>query len=358
MNKNKTLLIITLILAVLAVILIYSRTNSTLNPGISDFAIEDTATVTRIYMADKSDQQIELKRTSIGTWQLNNKYDAHQENMRIMLQTLANMKVREPVARAAHNNILSMLAVKSVKVEIYQNVHRISIGSMKLFPHEKLTKTFYIGDATMDNSGTYALMENAKAPVVLYLPGLRGYIATRFSTSETDWRVHTVFNKKLPEINSITVRHLDKPNESFKVINVNNDALKLVRLFDNTEVNQYDTIRLVSFVNAFRNIRYETLMNDMEPQRRDSIMNSAPIHHITLEAKDGTVQSIRTFARMLPEPEIDVFDGSVITYDMDRMFGLVNEEDFVTIQFFVFDKILLPLSTFVRPEEIVQSSNK
>lgn len=346
MNKNKTLLIFTLLLALAAAILFYSRSSSTLNPEISDFTVKDTASVTKIFMADKSDQQVLLERSNTGPWKLNGKYEAMQENIQTLLQTLANIEVREPVAKAAHDNILKMLAVKSVKVEVYQMKYRIAIGSIKLFPHEKLTKTFYIGDATMDNTGTFALMEDADTPVVLYMPGLRGFIATRFSTSETDWRVHTVFSKKLPEIKSIKVEFLDQPMESFIVENQNNTSLRLIRLFDNTEMAPYDTLKLVSFVNAFRKINYEVLMNDMESHKMDSIMSSAPKHIITLETKDGQKQSIRTFVRLLPEPEIDVFDGSLITYDLDRMYGLVNETDFVAVQFFVFDKILIPLSGF------------
>ncbi len=345
MNKNRNLLIITIVLAVLAAVLLYSRSKSTLNPEISEFAVKDTASITKIYMVDKFDQQVLLERSPSG-WRLNSKYGARHENLDVLLNTLANMEVREPVAKAAHDNVLKIMAAKSVKVEVYQNKNLIDIGKLKLFPREKLTKTFYIGDATMDNFGTFALMENASSPVVLYLPGLRGYIASRFSTSETDWRVHTVFNKKLPDIKSISIEFIDNPQESYKVENINNEKLKLISLSNNTEVPGYDTIRLVSWVNSFRNIRYESLMNDMEPQRRDSIMDAAPKHKIILEAKDGSKQSIRTFVRMLPEPEIDVFDGSTVTYDLDRMFGLVNEEDFVTVQFFVFDKILLPLSAY------------
>lgn len=348
MQKNRILLIITVFLAVMAVFLVCSRKNTTLKPEISEFAVEDTASITKIFMADKSDQKVLLERKSTGSWSLNGKYDALQENMNTFLNTLANIQVREPVAKAAHDNILKWMAAKSIKVEIYQKKFRINIGSIQLFPHEKLTKTFYIGDPTMDNTGTYALMEDADSPVVIYLPGLRGFVATRFSTSETDWRVHTIFNKKLPEIKTIKVEFLDQPNESYQVINEDNQRLKLIRLLDNTEINGYDTLQLVSFVNAFRRINYEVLMNDMDPQKKDSIMNSAPKHRIMLETKDGNVQSVRTFVRMLPEPEISVFDGSVITYDLDRMYGLVNEKDFVVIQFFVFDKILKPLSTFTR----------
>lgn len=346
MRKNKALVLITLVLAVVAAVLIYSRSNSTLNPAISDFAVPDTATITKIFMADKSNQKILLERASEGSWKLNGKYDALQENMNIFLNTLANISVREPVAKAAHDNILKMMAAKSVKVEIYQHRYRINIGSLQLFPHEKLTKTYYIGDATMDNSGTFALMEGAESPVVVYIPGLRGFISTRFSPSETDWRVHTIFNKKLPDIRNIKVEFLDKPQESYMVVNEDNERLKLISLMDNREINGYDTLQLVSFVNAFRKINYEVLMNDMEPQRKDSIMNSAPKHRITLETKDGQTQSVRTFVRLLPEPEVNLFGGDPITYDLDRMYGLVNEQDFVIIQFFVFDKILKPLSTF------------
>ncbi|MGE5317967.1 MAG: DUF4340 domain-containing protein [Chloroflexota bacterium] len=355
MRKNKALILITLVLTVVAVILIYSRSNSTLNPEISDFAVPDTASVTKIFMADKSDQKVLLERVSSGNWKLNGKYDAMQENINTFLNTIANMDVREPVAKAAHDNILKLMSAKSVKVEIYQHKYRINIGSVHLFPHEKLTKTYYIGDATMDNSGTFALMEGADSPVIVYMPGLRGFISTRFSTSETDWRVHTVFNKKLPEIKNIKVEFLDKPEESYMVVNENNTSLKLIRLIDNREVNAYDTLQLVSFVNAFRRINYEALINDMEPQRKDSIMNSAPKHRITLETKNGEIQSVRTFVRLLPKPEVNMLGGDPITYDLDRMYGLVNEKDFVIIQFFVFDKILKPLSTFTPKQAFTQN---
>lgn len=351
MNKNRILIITTIILAVLAAVLFYSRSNTTINSKISDFSVPDTASITKIFLADKENQTILLEKASDGIWKLNKKYDAHPENMQIFLQTLTNIQLREPVAKAAHNNIIGFLAVKSTKVEIYQIKHRISLGKFKFFPHEKLTKTFYIGDATMDNTGTFALMEGAKAPVVIYVPGLRGFISTRFSTSESDWRTHTVFNKKLPDIKSIKVEFLTQPEESYIVENVNNQHLKLIRLKDNQEINGYDTLRLVSFVNAFRKINYETLLNDMEPSRRDSIMQAAPMHRITLETKTGQTQSIRTFVRLLPQPEVDVFDGSVITYDMDRLYGYVNDEDFVTIQFFAFDKVLLPLSMFTHSNQ-------
>ncbi len=347
MRKNRNILIIALILAIVAAILLLNRSKKTLSADISEFSVTDTASVSRIFMADKSDNKVLLERTKEGKWTLNGKYDVHVENLNTFLQTICNLQVREPVARAAHNNIIKLLSTKSVKVEIYQNSHRIRLGNYRFFPYEKLTKTYYIGDATMDNVGTYALIEGADTPVVLYMPGLRGYVATRFSTLESDWRVHTVFNKKLPEIKEIKLEFLENPEESFKVINNNNQNLSLFRLIDNQKINRFDTLQLMSLVNAFRNIRYEVLINDMDAVKKDSIVKSLPLHRVTIELNDGTKQTAKTFGRKLPVPEIDVFDGSTVTHDRDRMYALVNnDQDFVIVQYFVFDKILLPLSFF------------
>jgi len=350
MRKNRIILIITLLLAIAAALLIINRSKSTLSSKVSEFAVQDTASVSRIFMADKSDNKVLLERRQDGSWSMNGKYDAHVENMSIFLQTIAGIEVREPVARSAHDNILKLLSAKSVKVEIYQHSYRLRIGSFKLFPYEKLAKTYYIGDATMDNSGTFALMDGADTPVIIYMPGLRGYVATRFSPLESDWRVHTVFNKKLPEIKEIRLEYIQKPEESYRIVNNNNQSLSLYRLSDNQLVTNFDTLQLMSLVNAYRNIRYEALLNDMEPNRKDSIMHSLPLHRITIELKDGSKQTAKTFGRKLPVPEIDVFDGSTIIHDRDRMYALVNnDQDFVMVQFFVFDKILIPLSFLTRP---------
>lgn len=351
MRKNSIILLVTLLLAVIAGFLILNKSKSTLTKEISDFAVSDTASVTRIFMSDKSDRKILLERKPDGSWSLNGKYEAHTENLNTFLMTISKLEVREPVAKAAHNNIITLLASRSVKVEIYQQSYRIRFGEYRFFPYEKLAKTYYVGDATMDNAGTFALLEGADTPVIIYLPGLRGFVATRFSTAESDWRVHTVFNKKLPDINSIKVEFIQKPAESFRVVNNNNESLSLYRLADNQLIERYDTLQLMAFVNAFRNIRYETLLNDMEPHKKDSITSSLPLHRITIELKDGSKQSATTFGRMLPVPEIDVFDGSTVTYDRDRMYALVNKnQDFVIVQFFVFDKILLPLSALARKD--------
>lgn len=351
MRKNRiVLLVIVLVLGVLAAVLIVGRSDTTMDSKTGDFAVPDTASITRIFMADKSDRTILLERKPEGNWLLNGKYSAHHENMGILLNTIANIAVRQPVARAANDNILKLLAARSVKVEIYKNSYRIRLGSLRLFPYEQKARTYYIGDATMDNNGSYALIEGASKPVVVHLPGLRGYVSSRFTTLENDWRMHTVFAHKLPEIASVEVDFPLQPSESYRIVNNNNTSLSLFQLESGNPVNNYDTLKLMNYINAYRNIRFETLLNDMEPEKRDSITSQVPVYIITLNTTDGREVKVKTFARKLPVPELDVFDDSTIIFDRDRMYALINDDkDFVLIQYFVFDKILRPLSWFTTP---------
>ena len=108
------------------------------------------------------------------------------------------------------------MAVIAVKVEIYQQVYRINLfDRIKLFRHEKLTKTFYVGDDTSDNMGTYMLMEGSKEPFVMVIPSFRGFLSTRFIPDEDIWRDQTIFKIRLKDIQSVKMEFPLTPDSSF-----------------------------------------------------------------------------------------------------------------------------------------------
>ena len=78
MRKNRPILIIVIILLIISVLLLIKQTNSTLRKESSDFAIEDTASITKVFMSDKKNNSILLVRQADGKWILNNKYNANQ----------------------------------------------------------------------------------------------------------------------------------------------------------------------------------------------------------------------------------------------------------------------------------------
>ncbi len=348
MKKNRTAIIIALILVVIAIVVIISKSgNSTFKKSDMAFAVKDTASVTKIFLADKKNRSILLERTPDGEWRFNEKYKVRPSGVKMILETVNKLVPKAPVPKSAHNNIVAQMAAASVKVEIYQMVYRINLfDKIKLFPHERLTKTYYVGSATADNMGTFMLMEGSDYPFIVHMLGFRGFVGPRYSVYEKDWRDHTVFNTKLADIKSVIMEIPKEPEKSFRVDAIGDD-FKLTRLVDGSVVNGYDTLKLLNFMTAFADLRFESLMDEyVEPKKKDSIIHSTPYNILTLiDAQGDTTQAI-TFARPNEKQAMDT-EGNMYVSDVDRLYALVNNKrDFVMLQFFVFDRVIRPLPYF------------
>ncbi len=349
MKKNKPVIFILLFLALVAVVLVTRNRSTTLKEKESGFAIEDTSSVTRIFIADKEDHSVLLERKG-QAWLLNGKYPAGIKMVETLLGTMHRIKVRAPVSLASHNTVVSRMAAIGIKVEIYQTVYRINLfDKIKLFRHEALTKVFYVGDATQDNMGTFMLMEGAERPYVTYLPSLRGFLSTRFSPLEDDWKSHIVFNSKLIDIKSVSLVFGEEPESSFKVRvkdasgNYELKALQTGRIVDN-----YDTLKVLNLLTSFADLRYETRLNNiLDPAEIDSILASPFLYEITLEDRRQGSRFVRAFKRAATPDGLSDGEGGLIPVDHDRFYALINDgEDFVLMQYFVFDRVLRPLSYY------------
>ncbi len=352
MKKYRLAFIFTFLLAVLAVTLLLKNHKGTLRKQENFFAVSDTSTITRFFLADKHNNTTKIARSDDGSWKLNDKYRASSDAVQIMLKTLLAVDVKEPVSKAARNTVIRMLAGKSVKIEVYQRVFRISLfGFLRLFPHEKCTRTYYVGDATMDNRGTYMLMEGSEEPYIVYIPGFRGFVATRYTALEEDWRDHSIFASKLPDIKSVSVRYSEKPEMSFIITNSENRNFSLASLTDNRPVTAFDTLKLIEYLGSFRRINFESFLNDMEKQKKDSITASTPTYLISLTDKSGKEYSLKAWRRRAAPGELDL-EGKPTLWDRDRMYAqLGGSGDFVIIQYFVFDRLLAPITWFAKTGE-------
>lgn len=347
-RKNRIAIILTSLLVIIAGILIWNnRYLNTLRGHASDFRVWDTANVTRIYLADRWGHESLMERTPEG-WSLNNDYQAHQNKINQILYTLNKVRVRMPVSVSSHDNIIKRMAAESVKVEIYQKVPTINLfNKVKLFWKEKRTKALYVGDVTRDQSGTFMLKEGADKAYIVYIPGFRGFLSTRFTADPDDWRDHVIFKENIGNIASVTMEFGEEPESNFKIENIGRHSYKVTALHNNEDL-AFDTLKVINFLTSFSDLRFEALLtNTLQQTRIDSIVNSPFLHRITLETKDGKVSSMRTYKKKLilgannptPQDEIEI--------DNDRMYGLVNnDKDLVLIQYFIFDKILNPLEYY------------
>ena len=340
-KNNRIIIIIAAILVVIAGVLIWNnRYLSTLQGESSDFQVWDTASVTKVYLADRKERESLLERQEHG-WTLNDTYTAHPKQVQYLLTTLYKIRVKMPVSVASHDNIVKQLASQSTKVEVYQIVPRINLfDKIKLFYHEKRTKVFYVGDATMDSSGTFMLKEGADKAYIVYIPSFRGFITTRFTANPDDWRDHTIFHENMADIQSVEVDFNEDPEGSFRIDNIGKHQYKLTRLSDNKDL-PYDTLKVINLMSSFSDLRFEALFTNTLPQERiDSITSSPYLHYIVVTDKDGNKQDMRTFKKLVLNGVTDL-SGEIGDVDRDRMYALVNDgKDFVLIQNYVFDKVL------------------
>lgn len=346
MKKNRLAIILTIVLIAIASLLFWNnRYLTTLRGDSADFMVWDTASITKVFLADRMENETLLERQEHG-WTLNHEYKAHSKKIEQLMYTLYRIRVRMPVSRTSHDNIISQMASSSTKVEIYQNVPAINLfNKIKLFYREKRTKVFYVGEATKDSSGTFMLREGADQAYIVQIPGFRGYISTRFSANPDEWRDHTIFHESLNNIQSVTVEFCQEPEHSFKVDNIGKHQYQLTELKDNTTV-PFDTLKVINFLASFADLRYEALLNNILRQSRyDSVLNSPVIHQITLINKEGQVISMKTFGKKVDASNSIPFEER--EDDVDRMFGLINEgHDLVLIQNYVFDKVLKDLDYY------------
>jgi hypothetical protein len=353
MKKNKTIFIVFIVLAMIALLLWLTQSTSTFRRSKSDFKLEDSASVTRIFLSDKNNNSVTLTRISPGNWTVNDKYRAQSQSIDLLLKTMVDIEVQQPVAKAAHNNIVKELAVNSVKVEVYQQVYRVDLfGAIRWFPHEKLTKVFYVGGATQNNQGCFMLMEHSADPFVVFLPGFRGFVSPRYSPIEKYWRDYNVFRKNIGEIANVKVEIPETPDYSYEVRNDGNNKFVMISLKDNTEVLNYDTLKLLNFLSGFRSLNYEALLNDMDKVRKDSILKSKPFIIITLTDTAGVSKTMTTYHKKGPDGQTDP-QGAPLPYDLDRLYASVNDgQDFTIIQYFAFDKVLRPKPFFLKDAQV------
>lgn len=349
--KQKTLrILLTLLLVIIAVILLFNNRKGTLRNKENNFAVADTSNITRFFLADKQNRTVKVERMEDGSWRLNDKYEASKDAVNTMLKTFISIDIKTPLAKSARNNIIRLLSAKSVKVEIYQSVYRINLlGRIRLFPHEKRTKTYFVGDATQDNIGTYMLMDGSEEPYVVYIPGFRGFVATRYTTREADWRSHVVFNSRLPEIRQVSIEYSQTPEHSFSILNNGNRSFIVTSPGNSKPVAWFDTLKVINYLGSYRRINFEAVLSDFSRAKYDSITSVAPTFVITLTTLSGEKKVLKAWRRKAPAGETDI-EGNPVEWDRDRMYARIEgTNELVVIQYFVFDAILRPLSWLTEP---------
>jgi len=353
MKKQKIYVIVACLLAILSVLAIIYKSGGLKKstPTISTiFAIEDTTAVTRIFMADMFQSKVLLSKTDTG-WMVNNEKPAAIHKIAELLTTLNALRVAQPVAKAAHNSTIQMLATSATKVEIYAKKPLFTLFGITFFTKERLIKTYFMGDATQNNLGSFALLEGLPEPYIIYKPGFRGYVTPQFSPNPIDWYSHTIFDTKLTRIQNASFIDLENPENSFFV---EKSSTRTFSLFDSEHkiIQNYDTTLLINMLSEFRQRNYEQLLYKVSSSFKDSILPNL-YKIISVTDVNNKITTMKLY-HLIEEGSL-YEDGDLVSdvyqeFSRDRSYATLNDntDEIYTIQFFHFERQIQPLSYYLK----------
>ncbi len=348
MKRNRIAAVLVIVLGSLSFWYISHNQNGTIKQTLRDFAVQDTASITKIFLADKKGRTVTLERKTNGGWTVNGKYSVRPDAIQVLLTTINRVDVKEPVGKNAVDNIIKRIAGGAIKCEIYQK--------------DKLMKAYYVGSETQDQLGTYMIlidtktMETSAKPFVTYIPGFDGYLTTRYFTEEMGWRDRTVLHYFPNDIASVKMEVPDKPEMGYELKIKGNNDYEVTMLNSHSMLNNIDEMAVKQYLSYFQHQNFESFEVSITQQQIDSVMKSQPLNILTIKDTKGKAKTIKFFARKPKRGEEVDADGKEIKYDLNRMDARIdNEKELLMVQYLIFGKILPPANYFQKKEKVSPS---
>jgi hypothetical protein len=322
-TKKNTYIILAIIL--LLIVLLWQIKFKNSNSSLAyDFAVTDTASITKIFIADLKGESVTLDRME-NNWQINNRYKVRNNAMHIILKTIKNISVQRPVPESSYNRVIKDLATNGVKIEIYQNLNK------------KPIKTYTIGNNTADHTGTYMLLENQEQPYIMHIIGFNGIMGPRYGLQGQEvnsiiWRDKNIFNLNAKEIISITLINERGQDSSFTIKNEDGNLL----LFNHQKKEvKAPKEALFSYLNLFQNINCETFKQESV---RGKLEESKKLYALIVAHQNRVDSLIIYQMRDKDRPKTEAEK-----YTVERMYATLNSGDVMLIQNYVFNKLLITI---------------
>ena len=336
--KKSSIVILTILIALAGFsIYIYKNKNktSTIDKDASDFKYKDTASIDKIFLADKEGKHVLVEKTPNG-WMLGGKFHVRPDVIQLLLYTISSVEVKSPVSKLGKTSAIKIMSAKSTKIEIYSKGKKV--------------KQYFVGHPTQDHTGTFMLLtnletgENYEEPFITHIPGFDGFLSTRYNTNEIEWRDRLLINYRPPQIKQIKLDLHEIPDSSFVI-----DLFSMQRFGLKTKKGnvQFEEDRMKQYIAYFQNVNCETVL-DKNDKLVDSLSKSAiPFATLTIIDRNNS-NSVCEFYHKSPNAAKNKEYAIDYKYDPDNLYVKYNNgKDYGVAQFYVFGKILQTYEYFL-----------
>lgn len=303
----------------------------------TDFAIEDTSTIDRIFIADMDGRQVLLERPESGRlWDVNGQFKAREDAVNLLLKTFKRTSIQGPVAEAAQPNVIRLLAARGKKVEVYQG-------------GDQPVKTWYVGTATPSHTGTYMLLETPRGkgqePYVVHMEGFTGFLSTRFFTDPEEWRYTGLFDFPGRALHEISMTPAS--GEGYRLTKLEDGRLAMATL-EGEALTYLDTTGVRDHFLRFKKVHLETYNNRMDEGMQDSLRTARPDFVLTARSQGGEAKTIKVHWKPRQGLDRDA-EGNLMEHDGEQLYGVTVQGEVVLLQRFVFDPLLRGVAELTVP---------
>jgi hypothetical protein len=314
MKKNVILLVVLALLGITAAVVYFKSNLGTLaDKPLSDFAIEDTAAVTKIVITDHLGKTATLERIrGERLWRLNNKFQAREDAVNLILKTFNRIRIRGNVSDASRDNMMKLLASSGKRVAIYT-------GS------DEPSKIWYVGVPTPDHTGTVMLLEipeigRSEEPYITHIEGFTGFLSTRFFTNEMEWRYTGIFEYPHLEVSSVRMINHLIPADSWEVRYGGGNDLTLFGCDAQGQcslaIPSFDTVAV-----------------------KDSLRASLPAYTLSVTDQSAKTVNIDLYLKNARKPMEDDY-GNIIPFDLDYFYARTADGEIAMAQSFNFGPLV------------------
>lgn len=343
MANNRLIIGISLFLLFIIVVLFISYFSYHIDAD--DFAVPREYKISQIKMTDKgSEKTVLLTRQEKDNWTLNNQMSANLPAVDELVSMIHRLSVEKPVSVKQQAESRKKILSNGIETKVFIRAHVINTGAINWISYHKHVSTIFVGKQSTDDGHALMVKEGKQMVYEVFVPGFEGDLASLFDTSQRIWMNPVVLDVKRHQLKEVSLTFHRKPNESFILKKTGNEEFTFFKPETGTIIEfEPDSAKLDRFTRSFEDIHYERLLDPKEESVRKEIM--IPDTLITLKVEDisGNIRKFEIFERKNPQQQQHLLEGDI---DPDRFYVLMENGEFARAQYFVFDRILRPLSFF------------
>lgn len=321
MKKYAFYIVIIAILATIALVLIFNDQPGTITGSEKNFAINDTAGITKIKYVYSGDV-LELTRKK-DLWVVNNKYPAKQQLVNVTLKFLQQINVISVVPKESLQKAIQALNERSLQVTLEES--------------GKPLVQYRLCEVDTAPAKAFIIMEGSSRPYIANITGFDLPVLTLFSTSERMWRDRRIFATQPDEFMMVGLAYPQDLDKSFAISKID-DVLQIKQ---GEEI--YKNLSKEAVENFFMNIvslKADHFGAERLNAQYNKVKDQLPYAELIVKSMDNKTETLKIYR--IPD------EKTPSKFDPDALIGIVGTDTVpVMINYVDFDPLLKFKEDFV-----------